>query len=117
MTITLYVTFCFAGAAFFGLIGTNAQAQLARKHLMEDSDILVATAGSYWRPVRWLVRKPTKSKRDELEAVLRKKPKRWRRYQILCRELFAWNAIETSVAIAFVASVVACIQLVYSIVT
>jgi hypothetical protein len=51
-----------------------------------------------------LVRKRVKAELRALEAEIMNDPQAWQRYQILCRDLFAWNALETSVAIAFVAA-------------
>jgi hypothetical protein len=96
-----------AAASLMALAGTNVQARLSRQRLLGDADPLVAAAGRLWSPVRWFTRPSRKRLRTGAEAKLRNDPARWQHYRRLCQELFAWNAIESSVALAAVASVVA----------
>jgi len=48
--------------------------------------------------------------RAEVEAELRKDSERWGRYDLLRRELRAWNNLESSVALAAAASALALIM-------
>ena len=89
-------------AAYFGLIGTNAQAALAKQRLLADTNPLIAWAGRLWRPgFRWLARPARRHQRQEMEAKLREDAAEWARYDRLRRELWAWNAVESGVAMAF----------------
>lgn len=96
-------------AAICALMGTNAQAALSRERLFEDEDLRVAAAGRLWRPgqLRWL---KSAKRRRAAEVEFRDDPIAWRRYERLMTELFAWNALETSVAIATLASLVALVS-------
>jgi hypothetical protein len=95
-------------AAIWALQGTNAQAAMARQRLLTDDDPLIAAAGRAWRPGPRLVAPPSlRRRRVQIEAMLRSDPKRWSKYQTSLRELSAWNALESSVAIAAGASVLA----------
>ena len=87
-------------AALFALAGTNTQARLAREQLFGDVDPLVAAAGRLWSPGRWLTRRSRRRQRDAAEGELRSDPARWRHYRRLQDDLFAWNALESSVAVA-----------------
>jgi hypothetical protein len=92
-------------AAVWALAGTNSQAALARDRLLADDDSLIVAAGKLWRPVPQLASRRLKRQRAEIEVELRKDSKRWSRYQELRRELWGWNMLESSVAIAAVASI------------
>lgn len=46
----------------------------------------------------------TRAERRRLESQLQEDPERWARYTRLRQELGAWNALESSVALAFVAA-------------
>jgi hypothetical protein len=106
----LYVSVQFAIAALLALAGTNAQARLSRGRLLADEDPLIAEAGRLWTPgPRWLSRPSRRRRGESVEARLRQDPERARRYDRLRTELFAWNALETSVALASAASFVAII--------
>jgi hypothetical protein len=115
-----------AVAAIWALLGTNAQAALARGQLLADDDPLIAAAGRAWTPLSradpliaaaeraWTPlsrvtsrRRSRRRQRAEIEAELRRDSERWLHYEALRRELRAWNALESSVALAAVASVVA----------
>jgi hypothetical protein len=103
----LYVSIQFAIAAMLALVGTNAQARLSRGRLLADEDPLVAEAGRLWTPgPRWLAAPTYRRRREAVEVRLREDPERAKRYDRLRTELFAWNAIETSVALAAAASLV-----------
>ena len=97
-------------AALLALVGTNTQARLARQILLADEDPLIAEAGRLWTPtprwLSWLSRPSRRSRRAAVEEELRKNPERAKRYDRLCAELFAWNALESSVALALPASVI-----------
>jgi hypothetical protein len=97
-------------AALFALVGTNTQARLARQILLADKDPLIAEAGGLWTPMpRWLSWLSRPSHRRRLAAIeneVRNKQERATRYDRLCAELFAWNALESSVAFALPASVI-----------
>jgi len=45
--------------------------------------------------------------RAQIEAQLREDSERWSKYEVLRRELSAWNALESSVALAAGASILA----------
>ena len=106
-----YVTFSFAIAAVLAVVGTDAQSRLSRERLLADEDPLIAEAGRLWRPPpRWLSSRPSRRRRlAEVEAKLRRDPERAKRYDRLATELFAWNALETSAAIAAIASIIAAV--------
>lgn len=97
LTISLFFTI----AAFWALTGTNTQAALARQDLREDSEALIREAARVWAPVRWLARPQRRRERALLEARLREDPATWARYRRLNQELSSWNALESSVALAF----------------
>lgn len=107
--MAVYAAATLVFAALLGLIGANTQARLARQVLLTDEDSLIAEAGRLWTPTpRWL-RWLSSSRRRRLDAIeeeLRKDPERAKRYDRLCAELFAWNALESSVALALPASVI-----------
>jgi len=104
-TLSFYAPLGFVAAAFFGLLGTNTQARLARARLLNDEHPLVAQAGRLWTPFRWPVRRNHRQERSRLEADLKAEPAIWGRYQTLCEELSAWNALESGVAMALAASI------------
>jgi hypothetical protein len=99
--MSILISLWFAVAAVWALTGTNAQAALARQDLREDSDPLVQEAARLWVPIRWLSRPHKRRERAHLEARMREQPRTWARYRRLDRELSAWNALESSVALAF----------------
>ena len=99
----------FLFAAIWALGGTNAQAQLARKQLLADDDPLIADAGRAWTPFRLAASRRSRRQRAATEAVLRQDPERWARYDELRRQMRAWNLIESSVALAAGASILALI--------
>jgi hypothetical protein len=101
------ITLWLANAAFFALFGTNTQARLARERLLADTDPLIATAARLWRPVRCLMTPTRRRERAVAEAAIRIDPARSNRYDRLRQELSAWNALESSVALAAVAALVA----------
>lgn len=109
----LYVAGTLAFAALLALIGTNTQARLARQVLLADDDPLISEAGRLWTPMprrlSLLSRPSHRRRREAAEEKVRQDPDRAGRYNRLEAELFAWNALETSVALAFVASVIAAI--------
>jgi hypothetical protein len=107
---TWYVPALFLGAAIWALEGTNEQASLAKGRLLADDHPLIAAAGREWTPSRLLTSRGRRRRRAEIEALLREDPKRWKRYDLLRREMRAWNMLESSVAIAAVASIVALLQ-------
>jgi hypothetical protein len=97
-----------AVASLLALVGTNAQARLAREQLFNDPDEGIARAGRLWRPgPRWLTRKAYREQREAAEAQVRSDPERRKRYEKLRQELWAWNALESAVAIAFSGSLLA----------
>jgi hypothetical protein len=102
--MSLLISLWFAVAAFWAMTGTNTQARLTRQQLLEDDDPLVRRAVGGWTPVRWLALPKTRAERRRLESQLRKDPERRARYTRLSQELGAWNALESSVALAFVAA-------------
>jgi hypothetical protein len=104
--MSLYAAMTLMCAAVVALTGTNAQARLAKKRLFNDEDRDVVAAARLWTPVRWLQRPSSRRALATAEARVRDDPERWERYVDLCTELRAWNALETSVALALPASVV-----------
>ena len=112
--LDLFAALGFVSASVFGLLGTNTQAALARSKLLEDANPLVAQAGRLWSPSRWLVKPGHRRARAGLEVRLRADPGAWQRYEVLRRELFAWNALESGVAMALAASVAGTIALLTS---
>jgi hypothetical protein len=100
-----YASTSFAIAPVWALTGTNTQARLSRERLLEDPDPRVVKAARLWSPTRWLARPTRRRRRAAAEAEVRSDPVLWRRYERLCQELSAWNALESSVALAFAASV------------
>jgi hypothetical protein len=106
--LSILLTLWLAGAAVFALVGTNTQARLSRERLLADDDPLVAEAGRLWTPYpRWLSRPGRRRRRTAIEVQVRLDPERAKRYDRLRAELVAWNALESSVALAFAASIVA----------
>lgn len=107
----IYVAVSLAVAAFWALSGTNAQARLARQRMLGDADPLIATAGRLWYPgPRWLMTPGRRLRREEAEAKLRPDTVRLQHYERLCQELHAWNALESSVALAISAALVAVVM-------
>jgi hypothetical protein len=92
-------------AALWALSGTNTQARLSRKRLLTDEDADIAAAARLWKPIRWLRRSSERRSLDVAEQRFRDDPVRWERYVDLCSELRAWNALESSVAIALPAAI------------
>jgi hypothetical protein len=90
-------------AAIWALEGTNEQAALTKRQLLADDDPLIAAAGRAWTPLPRLL----SGRRRKIEAELRKDTERWSRYDELRRQLRAWNMLESSVAVAAVASLLA----------
>lgn len=109
-----YAALSFVAAAAFGLVGTNTQAALARSRLLTDANALVTQSGQLWTPIRWLVKPSRRRTRTRLEAELRRDLQAWPRYEVLCRELFAWNALESGAAMALAASVAGVVALLTS---
>lgn len=107
----LYPTLLFFFAAIMALAGTNRQARNAKRALLEDSHSSLRAAGLLWKPVPLLAGRTAKKELAQLEADIRKVPDRWRRYDRLKSELRAWNALETSVALALPASFIAVVQI------
>lgn len=99
------ISFSLAVAALLALYGTNLQAALSREHLINDEDPLVAAAGRNWVPLRWLSTPGRRHRLGTAESRVRENPALWTRYGRLRRELSAWNALESSVALAAVASI------------
>ena len=102
--MSLFISAWFALAAFWAMTGTNTQARLTREQMLTDDDPLVRQTVSVWAPARWLALPKTRAERRRLENQLRKDPETWARYTRLLQELGAWNALESSVALAFVAA-------------
>jgi len=107
--LAMYAALMFVLVALLALSGTNAQARLARANLLADPDEGIAEAGRAWTPVRWVASREKRRVRLQLEAELKSDPEKWARYTRLTAELRAWNALETSVALALPASVAAVI--------
>ncbi|MEC5185289.1 hypothetical protein RCH12_002765 [Cryobacterium sp. MP_3.1] len=113
--LAIYAAASFTGATFFALVGTNNQARLSKSRLLSDPDALIVQAGGLWLPVKWTASRRNKRVLAAIEAQLKDEPGRWKRYQMLCGEMFAWNALETSVAIAFPAAIAVLVGTVISI--
>lgn len=111
--MSTYVAVTVFFAALFALTGTNAQARLAREALLKNEDPLIAAAGRTWRPIGWLGGKTYRRERRMAEAAVRPDAARWERYQRLCEELRAWNALESSVALGLSAALVAGVQSIF----
>jgi hypothetical protein len=104
----IFAALWFANAAVLALYGTNVQAALARERLLGDADPLVAAAGRLWRPYpAWMATPAGRRRRSDAEAKVRVDPARGARYDRLRRELSAWNALESSSALAATASIIA----------
>jgi len=98
-------------AALLALTGTNTQARVARRQMLRSEDPLISTAARAWAPVlTWLMFGERRRLRIEAEAAVRVDPARWTRYVDLTVELRAWNALESSVALALPAAVAAFIS-------
>jgi hypothetical protein len=91
-------------AAVWALTGTNAQARMAKEDWAADDDPLIVEGGRLWLTAPWLATKRRRRRVAEIEAELRQDADRWKRYQRLKKELRAWNALESSVALAAGAS-------------
>jgi hypothetical protein len=102
-----YASGSFVAASVLALVGTNAQARLTKERFLSDPNPLVVEASRLWTPTRWATGRQRRKKRGGVERKIQANAEDWLRYQSICNELFAWNALETSVAIAAVASVVA----------
>jgi len=105
--IEISAAIMFAGSSLMGLVGTNAQARLAKSRLLSDPNPLVVSAGLLWWPSRWLMPPRLRRRRLAVERELRQDAESWRRYELLCKELFAWNALESAVVVALFASLAA----------
>lgn len=69
----LIATLQFVLAAFWALLGTNAQARLSRERLLADEDPLVAEAGRLWKPgPRWLRSSSHRKRRADAEEKVRR---------------------------------------------
>lgn len=97
-------------AAVWALIGTNAQAADAREQICADEDERVVAAGDLWRPVRFLTTPTHRRRRIAAENALRGDAALWLRYERLRRNLAAWNYLESSVALALGASLLALVR-------
>lgn len=95
-------------SAVWALAGTNQQAALSKWRMLDDPDQAVASAARLYRP-GWLHLPPYWSRLRKAEAVIRPHPEAWHRYDMIRRELRAWNLLESAVAIAMLASVLALI--------
>jgi hypothetical protein len=101
-------------AAAWALVGTTAQARVSRERLLSDSDEGIAHAGRLWRPgPRWLYGKARRRELAVIEAELKNDPARAERYARLRTELYAWNALESSVALGACGAVLAVIAAVW----
>jgi hypothetical protein len=90
------------------LMGTNAQAAVAKRKLLSDPSPLVVRAGRLYRPgPKWLHRRSVRRARKQAEAQIKQDPAGWRRYENLRQELWAWNAVESGVAAGFAAALAA----------
>jgi hypothetical protein len=107
MALGVIIAFYFAVASIWGLMGTNAQAALARQRLLNDPDEAIARAGQLWRPMMWARRRSVRLRQAAAENAIHSDPDRWQQYQRLCRELWAWNMMESAVAMAFGGSLLA----------
>jgi hypothetical protein len=91
-------------AAIWALTGTNAQARGARRQAANDSDSDIAAALAMWRPIPWLARRERRAQMHQLESQIEQDAGRWSRYVDLRADLRAWNALESSVALAAAAA-------------
>lgn len=100
----VFVPTLFFLSAFGALFGTNQQANLSRWRMLNDPDDAVASAARLYR-AGWSFLFPRyKARIRAAEAAIPANSEAWHRYDIIRRELRAWNSIETSVAVAAVAS-------------
>ena len=102
-----YAPLLFLIAAIWALVGTNSQASLAKTEIQEDDDPLIADAGKLWLPAPRLATKARRQRVAVIEAEIRKDATRWIRYKALRQQLWSWNMLESSVALAAVASILA----------
>lgn len=109
----VFVLVLAAAGALFGLMGTNAQAAIAKRKLLADTNPLVARAGRLYRPgPKWSHSPSVRRDRRQVEAQLAQDRDEWQRYESLRQELWAWNTVESGVAAAFVAALAAIVAVV-----
>jgi hypothetical protein len=105
-----YVAGCFAIAAYLALRGTNLQAALAKQSWLSDPNPDIKAAALLWAPgPRWIRGRAHVAKWKALESAIQRDPAEWARCVRLMREFYSWNDLETSVAIAFIGSLLACV--------
>lgn len=106
------------GAGFLAERGTRVQAAMSKGRWLSDTNPLIANAASLWRPgPRWIRSRRVRTARRQAELAIEADAKEWARYQMLSREFFAWNDLESAVAMAFIASLVAFVSAVVSVAT
>lgn len=112
-SVDIYVIGTTFAGSIFALMGTNAQASLAKQRLLRDNNPLVQEAARLWTPGRrWLLHRGHQRLQNVFEMHLRERePAEWTRYLTLTRELWAWNALESGVALLSGAAVAALINI------
>jgi hypothetical protein len=111
----VFASLSFLGAAFFALRGTNRQAQMARQDWLADRNPDICAAAQLWAPgPRWIRRKSYREKRRAVEDSIARDSAEWARYRRLSNEFYAWNNLETSVAIAFPAALLTALIALFS---
>lgn len=114
MTLGIIALVSLVIASAWALMGTNMQARLSRERLLNDPDDEIVRAGRLWRPApRWLRRKVRRRQLEAIESRLLSGPEAAARYAHLRSELYAWNALESSVALGFFGAVLAVIATVW----
>jgi hypothetical protein len=103
----MYVNLLFVLAAVLALVGTNRQADLARRKLTMQfgrENRLLPEAVRRKPSIGWLPTKARRRWRAAVESLVGEDASRWRRYQELLDELRAWEFLESSVGVGFVAA-------------
>jgi len=106
-----------AMAAWLALRGTNKQAGLARARWARDPDIRVAQAVTTWRPgPQWIWGSTRRANWQRIQADLHADPTVYARFTDLVGDLWAWNNLESAVALAFVGSILGAVVAAFAVV-
>lgn len=103
----LFGTLSIVIAAALGMRGTSIQGSLARAKWSLNPNQNIVNAARIWAPgPKWIRRREHRNAWKNLESQLKLSPVEWAEYELLRREFYSWNLLETAVVIAFIGAVV-----------
>src|SRR4051794_17088054 len=108
------IAFYFLLAALWAVSGADAQARLARARMLADENPAVARLAQLWTPNKLLASSGVRRERKQEEARLREDEPEWQRYESIRQELRAWNALESSIALAAAGALFVALRSVFS---